>query len=179
MTAAVPFYCLYRMSSRAHVEFLVEPFQEGSPGPHVRSAVDAFTSRGLAVDLGPFSSSSEGALDDVAAAVAEMIRRAMRSGASAIRVQVGAHRSDLASVGSLQNALIDMVRDAERDLGVPARAWDRAQKQAVVRMLDERGAFLLRGAVDDVAGIMGVSRITIYNYLNALDKRHEPTPDDR
>jgi predicted transcriptional regulator YheO len=37
-------------------------------------------------------------------------------------------------------------------------------------MLDERGAFLLRGAVDDMARIMGVSRITIYNYLNAIDR---------
>ncbi len=30
------------------------------------------------------------------------------------------------------------------------------------------GAFLLRGAVDDIAKIMGVSRITIYNYINTL-----------
>jgi len=37
-------------------------------------------------------------------------------------------------------------------------------------MFDERGAFLLRGAVDDIAEIMGVSRITIYNYLNALEQ---------
>ena len=36
-------------------------------------------------------------------------------------------------------------------------------------MLDERGAFLLRGAVDDIATAMGVSRITIYNYLNAIE----------
>jgi predicted transcriptional regulator YheO len=37
-------------------------------------------------------------------------------------------------------------------------------------MLHDRGAFLLRGAVDDIAEIMGVSRITIYNYLNALER---------
>ncbi len=41
-------------------------------------------------------------------------------------------------------------------------------KQAAVRLLEERGAFLLRGAVEDVAETMGVSRITIYNYLSAI-----------
>ena len=30
----------------------------------------------------------------------------------------------------------------------------------------ERGAFILRRAVEDVADAMGVSRITVYNYLN-------------
>ncbi len=58
---------------------------------------------------------------------------------------------------------------AEREIGSTASEWNRAEKQRVVRMLDQRGAFLLRGAVDDIAEIMGVSRITIYNYLNALE----------
>lgn len=39
-------------------------------------------------------------------------------------------------------------------------------------MLYERGAFLFCGAVEEVADLMGVSRITIYNYLNAT--RREP-----
>ena len=44
----------------------------------------------------------------------------------------------------------------------------------MVRMLNERGAFLFCGAVEEVADLMGVSRITIYNYLNAT--RREPSP---
>ncbi|MCZ6739538.1 MAG: helix-turn-helix domain-containing protein, partial [Actinobacteria bacterium] len=48
----------------------------------------------------------------------------------------------------------------------------REQKQQVVRMLYERGAFLFCGAVEEVADLMGVSRITIYNYLKAT--RREP-----
>ena len=36
------------------------------------------------------------------------------------------------------------------------------------RILDDRGAFLLRKAVESVGEMMGVSRITIYNYLNAI-----------
>jgi predicted transcriptional regulator YheO len=34
------------------------------------------------------------------------------------------------------------------------------------------GAFMLRRSVEDVADALGVSRITVYNYLNAM--RGEP-----
>ena len=59
------------------------------------------------------------------------------------------------------------VRSVEDELGAPLRDLDRVGKQAAVRILDERGAFALRKAIEDVADAMGVSRITIYNYLNA------------
>ncbi len=169
MNARLRLPYLYKMSNRSHIEFLVEPFEEGNPGPHVEAAVDAFTANGLEVELGPFSSSAEGDIDSVAEAVSQMIRSSMTSGATSIRIQVGNDGQSLDGVGSLQNALSTMVRSTERELGGNAADWDRTQKQAAVRILHERGAFLLRGAVDDIAGVMGVSRITIYNYLNALD----------
>ena len=43
-------------------------------------------------------------------------------------------------------------------------------RYSATRMLDQRGAFTLRRAVEDVADAMGVSRITVYNYLNALHR---------
>jgi predicted transcriptional regulator YheO len=43
----------------------------------------------------------------------------------------------------------------------------REEKQAPCA-LDEQGAFQLRKAIEAVADAMGVSRITIYNYLNAI-----------
>ena len=33
--------------------------------------------------------------------------------------------------------------------------------------LNERGAFRYRKAVEDIADALGVSRFTVYNYLNA------------
>lgn len=150
------------------VEFLVEPFVEGSPGNHVDAAVGAFTTRGLDVDLGPFSSISKGSLDEIGDAIGAMVVEAMRSGASNINLQVASDADRLGSV-TLHDALDGMMRAAERELGTEPSEWNRSDKQRVVRMLDERGAFLLRGAVDDIATAMGVSRITIYNYLNAID----------
>jgi uncharacterized protein YqgV (UPF0045/DUF77 family) len=151
------------------VEFLVEPFAEGAPGDHVQVAVDAFEKRGLEVDLGPFSSVAAGDAETVAGAVADMIRQAMAAGATSIRVHIGSDPTAL-SVAPLHDALDSMIRAAERDIGAKTEDWSRADKQRVVRLLDEQGAFLLRGAVDDMARIMGVSRITIYNYLNAIDR---------
>ena len=71
----------------------------------------------------------------------------------------------------LRSALVRMIGDVERDVGATLADMDRAGKQVAVRLLDERGAFVLRGAVDDVASRMGVSRVTLYAYLNALSDR--------
>ena len=69
--------------------------------------------------------------------------------------------------GALERLIAAVEREADAELG----AMDRAQKQAAVRTLDEQGAFLLRGAVDRIARAMGVSRVTLYSYLNALERR--------
>ena len=42
----------------------------------------------------------------------------------------------------------------------------RAEKQRAVRMLEERGAFAYRRSAETVAEAIGVTRFTVYNYLN-------------
>lgn len=69
---------------------------------------------------------------------------------------------------ALDGALDRIVSGIEQEMGRPLDRLDRTAKQAAVRILDERGAFLLRKSIEDVADLMGVSRITIYNYLNAI-----------
>ena len=68
----------------------------------------------------------------------------------------------------LHGALGRLVSSVEREIGVGLAEMARAEKQAAVRRLDEQGAFLLRGAVDDIAHMMGVSRVTLYTYLNTI-----------
>lgn len=68
----------------------------------------------------------------------------------------------------LHDALERFVETIERDTGARLAEMTRSQKQMAVRRLDEHGAFLLRGAVDDVATWMGVSKVTLYSYLNAI-----------
>jgi hypothetical protein len=70
----------------------------------------------------------------------------------------------------LHGALDRLIDAVEAELGRPLPALSREDKQLAVRLLDERGAFILRRAVEDVADAMGVSRITVYNYLNAIHR---------
>lgn len=161
-----------KAGERVAVEFLVEPFVEGAPGKHVLAAIDAFSSRQLDVELGPFASVATGPLDAIGDAVSAMVVDAMEAGATTINVQVATDTGEL-SPPTLHDALETMMKAAEREVGSTPKEWTREDKQRVIRMLDERGAFLLRGAVHDVADAMGVSRITVYNYLNAIEASAE------
>jgi hypothetical protein len=69
----------------------------------------------------------------------------------------------------VQGTLDRMIATVEAELGSPLEALSREDKQRAVQLLGERGAFALRKSVEDVADAMGVSRFTIYNYLNAAD----------
>ena len=69
----------------------------------------------------------------------------------------------------VQGALDRLIVAVEQELGSPLDDLSREGKQAAVQMLQERGAFELRRSVETVAEAMGVSRFTIYNYLNAAD----------
>ncbi|MFB7667361.1 helix-turn-helix domain-containing protein [Kitasatospora sp. NPDC056138] len=64
---------------------------------------------------------------------------------------------------ALDRLLADMARQFD---GRPLAELDRWEKQRVVALLEERGAFTVRHGVETVASALGVSRFTVYNYLN-------------
>ncbi|MFE5629411.1 helix-turn-helix domain-containing protein [Streptomyces sp. NPDC056463] len=66
----------------------------------------------------------------------------------------------------LSDSLDHILAAMERRHGMPLASLDRKAKQEVVRMLEARGAFSVRHGVETVAGALGVSRFTVYNYLN-------------
>lgn len=63
-----------------------------------------------------------------------------------------------------------MIELAEERIGVPLQEMSRTQKQEVVRLLDEQGVFLIKKAVETVASRLGVSRFTVYNYLDQVQR---------
>jgi hypothetical protein len=66
----------------------------------------------------------------------------------------------------LADSLDHILAALERKQGRPLADLDRKAKQEVVRILEARGAFSVRHGVETVAGALGVSRFTVYNYLN-------------
>ncbi|UQS25757.1 aminotransferase class V-fold PLP-dependent enzyme [Amycolatopsis thermalba] len=68
-------------------------------------------------------------------------------------------------VDSLQRFLVDR---AVAQTGIPVGLMKKKHKAAVVRELDEAGFFLIKDAVDFLAGELEVTRYTIYNYLNEI-----------
>jgi uncharacterized protein YqgV (UPF0045/DUF77 family) len=72
----------------AYVEFTVEPFVEGSPGPHVTAAIEAARGHGADVEVGPFGSSCIVGLDDLGAVVRSVTDAAFANGASHVSVHV-------------------------------------------------------------------------------------------
>jgi selenocysteine lyase/cysteine desulfurase len=59
-----------------------------------------------------------------------------------------------------------LVERAVTSVGVPVELMKKSHKTRVVRLLDDAGLFLIRDSVDYLAGVLGVTRFTIYNYLN-------------
>ncbi|WP_406641844.1 aminotransferase class V-fold PLP-dependent enzyme [Amycolatopsis sp. WGS_07] len=71
----------------------------------------------------------------------------------------------LPDVDSLQRFLVGR---AIGKSGIPVELMKKRHKSAVVRELDEAGYFLIKDAVDHLAGQLEVTRYTIYNYLNEI-----------
>lgn len=72
----------------ARVEFTIEPFEAGSPGPHVVAAVEAAEDHGGPVDVGPFATSVTVPRADVPALVHDVLRAALANGATRIALQI-------------------------------------------------------------------------------------------
>ncbi len=160
---------------------------EGDAGPLLaavaRAAAASFDAGASGISVtaravgGDDASSFLAAVGPLARALGGRIVPAERMGSSSVplvwkgRVVGGLER---AQVSDLRNGLSGLVADIEGELGGRLATLSRVGKQRAVRMLDERGAFAIRNAVDEVADAMGVSRVTVYNYLNATRASSEP-----
>jgi len=69
---------------------------------------------------------------------------------------------------NLSGALERQVAIVEAEVGGKLKDLDRTKKRIALHMLEERGAFTLRKGVEQVADLMGISRFTVYSYLNAI-----------
>ena len=71
-----------------HVEFTIEPFVEGQPGPHVLAAVAAVESHGINVEFGPFATEFDADEQIAAKAVSDLVRDAYAYGATHVTLHM-------------------------------------------------------------------------------------------
>lgn len=70
------------------VEFTIEPFVAGDPGPHVTATIAAVEALGVDVDVGPFGSSCVTHPDATADVAATIVRTAHAHGATHVNIDV-------------------------------------------------------------------------------------------
>jgi len=66
----------------------------------------------------------------------------------------------------------EIISDAVRRLGKPVRLMNKEEKIQAVQAMMQRGLFIVKGGVERAADALGVTRFTIYNYLEALRERN-------
>lgn len=73
------------------------------------------------------------------------------------------------SYGSTVNEMLsDIVNKTLEPIGKPVAFISKEEKVNIVQLLDEKGVFLIKGAIDYVAKVLCVSRYTVYNYLDEI-----------
>ncbi len=78
-------------------------------------------------------------------------------------------QDDSESYGSSVNdVLSSIVSKTLESVGKPVAFMSKEEKVNIVEMLDAKGVFLIKGAIDYVAKVLCVSRYTIYNYLDEI-----------
>lgn len=71
-----------------------------------------------------------------------------------------------------------VLRQAVAEQDVPVSLMRKAHKVEAVRSLKRRGFFMLRDAVEMAAQALGVTRFTIYNYLNEIGESADRQRED-
>ena len=69
---------------------------------------------------------------------------------------------------TINEVLSNIVNRALDATGKPVAYMSKEEKVNIVEILDDRGVFLIKGAVDYIAKVLCVSRYTIYNYLDEI-----------
>ena len=66
--------------------------------------------------------------------------------------------------------LADLFEQCVAELGKPLEALTKADRLKVIGLLRRRSAFSYRKSVPYIAGRLGVSRYTVYKYLDELER---------
>ncbi|GGE27609.1 DNA-binding protein [Pullulanibacillus camelliae] len=96
-----------------------------------------------------------------------------------LMIQIGAEINDFVTLdkedhnaenffSSVQDVIETMVKQVLQTFNKAPTLLDMDEKIECVRILDTKGAFLIKGSTEYLASVLGVSKYTIYNYLQKI-----------
>ena len=71
----------------------------------------------------------------------------------------------------MEGLMREIIEASVRSHGKPMARLSKHEKTAAVETMFERGLFIVKGGVEKAAAALGVTRFTIYNYLDAIKER--------
>lgn len=74
----------------------------------------------------------------------------------------------IGEINKINDVLYDIVENTIHKFGRPVIYLTKDEKVSIVKDLEEKGVFLIKGAIDYVANSLQVSRYTVYNYLDGI-----------
>jgi predicted transcriptional regulator YheO len=74
---------------------------------------------------------------------------------------------------SVDEVLETLIQNAVSSIGKNPPDMTREEKVAIVAYLEAKGAFLIRYSVERVAELLGMTKYTIYNYLDEIKKKQD------
>lgn len=79
----------------------------------------------------------------------------------------------------VSEVLENIMSKAIEEINIPVSLMQKEENLRVVEIVDEKGGFMIKGSIDQMAKKLNVSRFTIYNYLEEVKakkiKHNEPT----
>ena len=69
---------------------------------------------------------------------------------------------------SVQQTIESIINQAIENMGKHPMSMSMEEKVKFVGILEDKGAFMIKGAVDYIAAVLNVSKYTVYNYLNKV-----------
>jgi len=72
------------------------------------------------------------------------------------------------SEANIEGLIEEIIVTAIDGAGAPVDRMSKVEKKAAVATMHERGLFVIRGSVERVAARLGVTKFTIYNYLDEI-----------
>ena len=74
---------------------------------------------------------------------------------------------------NVNNVLDELIEQSVQQVGKPMALMSKDDKVRAIRFLNESGAFLVTKSTDKVAKYFGISKYTLYSYIDANKQQEE------